>query len=252
MKFTQKNKLQVVRKHFNTIAPVYDEKCKSRKNYLKSIDKLVLSNLSKIKNPKILDVGCGTGSRSEMFKKKLVGSKITGVEISTEMLKIAMKTDLDKIVHSSFTNLPLKANSFDAVICLFNTFGYLTGDRQRKRALSEIERVLRKGGIFIIDVMNFWHTGEGIKYRRILPLLVYDWLVSFFDPRISIKDKLFALNLNGKRVRGFVHGFTKNEMSYLLKNAGFSIKDFYIIGYDTGGIKEFFWEGQYLWVCIKD
>jgi ubiquinone/menaquinone biosynthesis C-methylase UbiE len=50
-------------------------------------------------------------------------------------------------------HIPLRASSMDAIVCLFNSFGYFS-DEDNCAVLLEAQRVLRPGGRLLIDVLN--------------------------------------------------------------------------------------------------
>lgn len=81
----------------------------------------------KIKNEKILDVGCGTALYSGLFKNYL------GIDNSIEMMRNAHAN----IVYGEAENLPFKDNSFDVVICISAVHNF----NNVRKAVEEIKRV---------------------------------------------------------------------------------------------------------------
>ena len=88
------------------------------------------------KRGKILDIGSGAGHPD--LKKY---GKVISCDISIEMLK----KNTQKSVNCDASNLPFKSKSFDYVTS-FATFHHLP-QREGKKFLSEIHRVLKSGGI---------------------------------------------------------------------------------------------------------
>jgi ubiquinone/menaquinone biosynthesis C-methylase UbiE len=95
---------------------------------------------------RVLDVGCGTGHPS-LYIAKDVGS-IIGIDRSERMIKIARsrlsRTDVNNIVFEvgNAEALEFFDSSFDAVILC----GSLATFSDKKKALQEIKRVLKKNG----------------------------------------------------------------------------------------------------------
>jgi SAM-dependent methyltransferase len=50
--------------------------------------------------------------------------------------------------------LPFRDGSFDVILSLFNSFGYLAGDDENATVLREVARCLRAGGRFLLDTRN--------------------------------------------------------------------------------------------------
>ena len=90
----------------------------------------------------LVDVGCGTGAHTVAFRDD--GWRVTGVDVSADMLRLARERGLD-VVQADATALPFDDASFDAVASLWthtdvDDFGAL---------VTEAARVLRPGGPFV-------------------------------------------------------------------------------------------------------
>lgn len=113
---------------------------------------LTIKLLKPKKNEKILDAGCGNGiyanSLVYLFKVKVVG-----VDLNKEHLKRAVAAQKSlgsatKFEKMSLTDLNFDPVSFDKIICL----EVLEHIKEDKKALSELARVLRKGGLMVLSV----------------------------------------------------------------------------------------------------
>jgi ubiquinone/menaquinone biosynthesis C-methylase UbiE len=244
---------RVIFNHFNSLANDYDKMSLKRAKYLNGIDDLILNRLQKTykHDIRMLDVGCGTGRRTEKYKLKLDRSVIYGCDLSPRMIKIAQTKQIDKVILSDMSMIQLQNESFDVILCLFNTFGYLVSHQQRLQTLINFNKMLKVNGYLFLDVMNRWHTGEGLNYKKSIFSLCKENIKSMLSSTITNGDKIFLLSFNGKKVDGWVHGFSNSEMRLLLKKSGFSVKEVLYVGYDTGQIKKYFWEGQLFYVCTK-
>ncbi len=104
-------------------------------------------------NPKsVLDIATGTGDLAiNLVESK--ATKIIGLDISEGMLEVGRKK-IDKLqlngqiemVYGDSENIPYESNSFDAVTVAFGVRNFENLDI----GLSEIYRVLKPGGIFIV------------------------------------------------------------------------------------------------------
>ncbi len=99
----------------------------------------------------ILDVGIGTGMLSEYFRKANPGCHITGIDISSGMLRKCRKKGIaDTLVKRDFENngFPFPNAQFDLVV----SSGVFELINQPDRVISEMGRVLRPGGAFAFTV----------------------------------------------------------------------------------------------------
>lgn len=93
----------------------------------------------------VLDLCCGQGSLTALMCA--TGAVVTGLDFSPTMLAIAARTAPDASLHEGdATAMPFADESFDAVVC---NFGMMHIADQPK-ALSEIDRVLRPDGQFLM------------------------------------------------------------------------------------------------------
>jgi ubiquinone/menaquinone biosynthesis C-methylase UbiE len=120
---------------------------------------MTMSLLGNIKNKKILDLGCGPG----IYAKQLVakGAKVNGIDISSEMIKIAKKECTEAcFVQGEIDNLPYKNDIFDIVICPL-VMDHL---ENLNPMFKEVKRVLKKNGLFIFSGFN--PVSESTKKKR--------------------------------------------------------------------------------------
>lgn len=97
----------------------------------------------------ILDVGCGAGLVGKELVKK--GFQVYGVDFSLEAIKFGQRENPEiNFQHSSIYKQPFSNETFDIIICLgvFQTVMY------PDRALFEMARILKTGGILIIRTLN--------------------------------------------------------------------------------------------------
>jgi SAM-dependent methyltransferase len=93
----------------------------------------------------VLDLCCGQGSLTAVMS--VAGAAVTGLDFSPTMLAIAAKNAPNASLHEGdATAMPFAGESFNAVVC---NFGMMHIPDQPK-ALSEIHRVLRPDGQFLM------------------------------------------------------------------------------------------------------
>jgi len=102
---------------------------------------------------RILEVGCGTGMNLRSYHRP--EWKIAGLDLSMESLRRAARSvpaghNID-FIRGSATGLPFASGAFDAVVCA-NTLQHIPTDALRRRAFSELARVVRPGGRVVVSV----------------------------------------------------------------------------------------------------
>lgn len=104
----------------------------------------------------ILDLGCGTGKHAELLCD--TGYNVHGVDLSTDMLKIAEQRRVGKenrlsFGHSNILELALN-QKFDVVISLFHVMSYQNSNQELIQAFQVAKNHLKEDGVFIFD---FWY-----------------------------------------------------------------------------------------------
>lgn len=127
----------------------------------------------------VLDIACGTGDLS--FELSRHGFSVEGVDISDGMLDVARsKAEAFRsghllcpvFSHASAESLPYGDGTFDAVTISFGIRNF----NNRRGCLSEIYRVLKKGGVlYILEFAEprfaLWRAVYGFYMMNILPLI---------------------------------------------------------------------------------
>jgi len=105
------------------------------------------------KGKSILDLGCGTGRTTHYLQKK--GLKVKGIDISKAMIEGAKKNnpEIDFEIGDA-RELDIPSDSLDYVLFSFNGLDYIHPEKSRLKTLNEINRILKKDGIFIFSSHN--------------------------------------------------------------------------------------------------
>jgi SAM-dependent methyltransferase len=127
------------------------------------LESLVEEISREFKRPNILDVGCGTGINFCVLAK--YGDTISS-DASEEALRFSKSRGIDGLVRSHLESLPFEASSFDLVTAL-DVLEHIGDDL---RALDELLRVTREGGVLVITVPAYgflWSEhDEALHHRR--------------------------------------------------------------------------------------
>ena len=122
---------------------------------------------------RLLDLCCGQGRHAGPLAR--LGYRVTGLDRSRRLLEEAAGLAAGQgqrvgLVEGDMRRLPFADASFDAVLNLFNAFGYLEDDAQDELALHEVARVLRPGGRFLQELANRealvrgWHDSDVVRH----------------------------------------------------------------------------------------
>jgi len=111
------------------------------------------------KRADILDVGCATG---EISLGLSAANNITGIDIDEEMIKIAKSKKRLNNSNVNFYSLDMNKiegffgpETFDGILCLGNTIVHLGGFGEIEDFFKKIEKILKKGGQFIAQILNY-------------------------------------------------------------------------------------------------
>lgn len=116
-----------------------------------------LARLRPLEGARWLDVGCGPGRHLRQIAR--AGAEPTGLDLSPELLAEARRVRGDDggvwpLVRGDMRSLPFRGGHFDVATSLFTSFGYFPDEADDLRALREAARVLRPGGVHVLDFLN--------------------------------------------------------------------------------------------------
>lgn len=164
---------------------------------------------------RVLDLGCGNGRLSELFRDKNI--EYIGVDNSEKLIEIAKaKYPEAKFQVASALNLPFPDDYFDKIFSIA-VLHHIPSDELRQEFIKEAKRVLKPGGILIITVWDLWHRFGSLK------LIAGSTLPKIFGKsELDFKDIFVPWQ---KTVNRYIHCFTKKELKKLARKSGFRIKE---------------------------
>ena len=143
--------------------------------------KYISQYISKIKKPKVIDIGAGTGKYSIALAER--GCNVVAVDlIKHNLMTLKTKTDKVKTILGNAINLHMfEDNTFDLVL-LFGPMYHLITEEEKIRAIKEAKRITKKGGIILISYyMNEYAIlTEGFKNNNIKNAIQNNLVDEFF------------------------------------------------------------------------
>jgi SAM-dependent methyltransferase len=171
----------------------------------------------------VLDLACGVGRHSIELARR--GYAVTGLDYSEVYLVKARRIARKRRVRVEFLKGDMRSipfrDRFDAVICMFTSFGFFKKESDHLKVLRGVSRCLRPGGRLLIDVVSRRWLEAHFKPK--------DWtehedgLVVLEDGRLDLKRKRTIATwtmVDGKRRRTFDHTLRLFTLSELAKLAG--------------------------------
>lgn len=102
----------------------------------------------------LLDVACGTGRHIELMRDRY---EIEGVDIDANLLEIAAARNPGIPMHAADMITLDLGRSFDVVMCLFSSIGYVETVPNLMRTTASLARHVTPGGLLLIEP---WLTPE--------------------------------------------------------------------------------------------
>lgn len=182
---------------------------------------------------RIFDLCCGMGRHSVALADE--GYQVTGMDLSKVLLAEARKLDSSGRItwlEGDMRKVPTE-ETFDAVVNLFTSFGYFEEESENRKVLSEIARLLKPAGTYIIDFLNPHYV-----LNRLVPHSERTDEGIHIDERRSIEEgfvrKRIALSEPGKPERRYLEQvklFGLEDFQRLMSGTGLVIDRVYG-GYD--------------------
>src|SRR5258708_16117018 len=146
----------------------------------------------------LLDVACGTGAHLAELSRRY---EVEGADLSPAMLGVARERLPGVPLHQADMRELDLGRSFDAVICLFSSIGYVTDPSEMRSTVARLAVHVAPGGVLILDG---WFRPD-------------EWRGSFRpEPDIARDDHTLVVRLAHSRRDGNV---TELEMHHLVQTA---------------------------------
>jgi dTDP-3-amino-3,4,6-trideoxy-alpha-D-glucopyranose N,N-dimethyltransferase len=146
----------------------------------------------------LLDVACGTGAHLAELSTRY---EVEGADLSPAMLAVARARLPGIPLHQADMRTLDLGHTFDAVICLFSSIGYVTDPSEMRSTVARLAAHVAPGGVLILDG---WVRPD-------------EWRESFRpEPDIARDEKMLVVRLAHSRRDGNV---TELDMHHLVQTA---------------------------------
>lgn len=146
----------------------------------------IVRNTFLTKESKVLDVGCNTGY-STFEIAHLIRCHVTGVDISSEMIKTALRFKGEDLLKENIDfqvadgmNLPFESEAFDLTM----SGGSTAFIDDKRKALKEYARVTKRWG-FIADINFFYKSAPPVKLierlNKLMGIEIQPWQKQYWQ-----------------------------------------------------------------------
>ncbi len=179
------------------------------------------------------DLGCGRGRHA--IPLALKGFRVTGVDISEKMLRMARSRAQREGARIEWVQEDMRTfrrrGAFDLALSLFTSYGYFS-DAENQLVLENIGYSLRKGGVFLLDLRN---AGKNLSRLEDMDKTVEVPAGSLrmsmrFDRRTGrARAEHTLVRHDGIRISSAfdVRIYSMEELRKMIRKAGMKVKDFY-------------------------
>lgn len=162
--------------NYNRTSAVYDQTRQAQG--LDLIRAALLRNKRPLESQTLLDAGCGTGQYSAALIDQV--ARIEAVDLNDAMLATAQQKleqhplrERIRFYQSSITELPIENQSVDAVM-INQVLHHVPDEASRgwpahRQIFEECHRVLRPGGVFVINSCSHLQLEKGFWFYRLIP-----------------------------------------------------------------------------------
>ena len=199
----------------------FSKKSESFENFcMKEYLATALDKIKPISNARVLEIGCGTGPISCFLAQQ--GYNVDGIDVSQTAIEIAQTNAKDRglNIHYSVDDICSISKTMSGIYDIIidgHCMHCITYDSDRHAALTNVFRLLKKGGYFIVDTMSIedpskWsHNGrldeQGILWYEVKENYPYD--------KVKFEDKYWICT---RRI------MSPSDLENELKQTGFLIE----------------------------
>lgn len=199
----------------------------------------ILSLIDNIENPRVLDIACGSGRHAVALAS--LGAEVVGIDYSKTMIQAGEQHARTKGVTPKFIVADMEniktvvEGQFDLIICLGNSLALVHDIAILKRVVKDIFDLLKDGGSFLAQVLNFeeihWtgfrtfpsklgklSNGEEITFSRLFEHTDYPYSSTLVMSAFRKEGEDWTSEVSTQKVLNLKYDLMKN----ILEETGFN------------------------------
>lgn len=184
----------------------------------------LVSHLRLRRGQSVLDLACGKGRHA--FYLSRYELDVLGLDLSENSIREAQKLERENLrfaVHDMRAVYP--GRSFDVVFNLFTSFGYFDDESDNLIVLQAVHRMLKPGGMVVIDFMNAEKAVKGgFTTSEVKRVDGVDFRIErIYDGRRFLKHIRFEDEGRGYHFTEKVQALTLDDFRALMEESGFDL-----------------------------
>ncbi|WP_005032017.1 class I SAM-dependent methyltransferase [Holophaga foetida] len=109
----------------------------------------------------VLDLPCGWGRLRPALEDR--GFRVVGGDLSPLNLHRHQSEYPGALARLDLRALPFRSGVADGIFCAFTSWGYFASEEENLRQLQEFHRILRPGGVLLLDLVSRSYLEDGIS-----------------------------------------------------------------------------------------
>ena len=180
---------------------------------------------------KLAELGCGTGTMSQLLAED--GFRVTGLDLSQDMLDVAAQKSLDaygdggqiKYMQADMRDFQL-AEKQDVIVSICDSVNYLLTEEDLYKTFVSVRKNLKEKGVFIFDLKTeyfYEQVLDGRVYKGKADGVSYIWN-NLYDPEARIHKYHLIFKDKHKQIREELHRqhvFKAADIVSAARKAGF-------------------------------
>lgn len=189
----------------------------------------LMQSLNPNKNIRVLDLACGRGRHTVQLAG--YGFDVHGLDYAPSNIAYAQqhhsRDNISYWLHDMRDPFPCK--DLDLILNLFTSFGYFEQSEEHECVLRNVYNALSPGGVFVLDYFNTARVLNDMvqEEERVIGEFIFNISRQKVGRRIQKNITVTYPNTQKKHFEEWVEAFSRDDLTNLIENAGFTIEGLY-------------------------